>query len=89
MPEYFTARPGLTGLWRLSATLNTQMALDRDYPVMVGGSRLYAFVQGYISYRLRALAARHRPGGMREGSCDVTPVAVLDNVANMTLLIIR
>jgi len=31
MPEYFTARPGLTGLWRHSATLSTQMALDRYY----------------------------------------------------------
>src|SRR5215831_12778285 len=31
LPEYFTARPGLTGLWRHSATLSTQMALDRYY----------------------------------------------------------
>jgi exopolysaccharide production protein ExoY len=36
MPEYFTARPGLTGLWRRSRTLNhirpaSQMALDRYY----------------------------------------------------------
>jgi exopolysaccharide production protein ExoY len=36
MPEYFTARPGLTGLWRRSRALNhrrpaTRMALDRYY----------------------------------------------------------
>jgi exopolysaccharide production protein ExoY len=31
MPEYFAARPGLTGLWRRSTTLSTQMALDRYY----------------------------------------------------------
>ena len=36
MPEYFSARPGLTGLWRRSRALNhgrpaTQMALDRYY----------------------------------------------------------
>ena len=36
MPEYFTARPGLTGLWRHSRALNfrlpaTQIALDRYY----------------------------------------------------------
>jgi len=36
MPEYFTARPGLTGLWRRSRALNhrrpaARMALDRYY----------------------------------------------------------